>query len=84
MNEIKFKATFSTLSCSHARIKGGGGSRVRTPLEIAKLNIADISGNEKKLVIFHICALQGWTPLEKCSGSAPDYVWLREGDLDHF
>ena len=26
-------------------------------LEFAKLNIADITGNEKKLVIFHICAL---------------------------
>ena len=34
----------------------GGVGGVRTPLEFAKLNIADITGNEK-LVIFHICAL---------------------------
>ena len=33
----------------------GGGGGVRTPLEFAKLNIADITGNEK--IIFHICAL---------------------------
>ena len=37
----------------HAGIKGGGG---QPPLEFAKLNIADITGNEKKkIVIFHIC-----------------------------
>ena len=38
----------------HARIwrgVGGGG------LEFAKLNITDITGNEKKKVIFNICAL---------------------------
>ena len=33
-----------------------GVGRVRTPLEFAKLNIPDITGNEK-IVIFHICAL---------------------------
>ena len=38
----------------------GGAGGVRTPpppIEFAKLNIADITGNEKKEVIFHICAL---------------------------
>ena len=34
----------------------GGVGGVRTPPEIYKLNIADITGNEK-IVIFHICAL---------------------------
>ena len=34
--------------------RGGVGSG--PPLEFAKLNIADITGN-KKFVIFHICAL---------------------------
>ena len=45
-------------------------------LEFAMLNIADITGNEKNLVIFHICALpqlyvKVGPPLEKFSGSAP-------------
>ena len=35
---------------------GVGGVRIPPPLEFAKLNIADITGNEK-LVIFHICLL---------------------------
>ena len=35
----------------------GGVRGVRTPLEFAKLNFADITENAKKLVIFHICAL---------------------------
>ena len=62
-----------------------GGSGTPPPLEFAKLNIADITGNEKKIVIFHICALPqlhvkqnqsylikvGPPPLEKFSGSAP-------------
>ena len=34
--------------------RGGGGP---DPLEFAKLNIADITGNEKKLVMFHNSAL---------------------------
>ena len=46
--------------------RGGGGSGgPDPPLEFAKLNIADITGNEK------ISYFQGWTPLEKFSGSAP-------------
>ena len=68
----------NTLTC--ADLQGdGGGVVVRTPptpLEFAKLNIADITGNEKKLVIFHISALpqlyvKVGPPLEKFSGSAP-------------
>ena len=35
---------------------GGLGGPGPPPLEYAKLNIADITGNEK-LVIFHICLL---------------------------
>ena len=39
--------------------KGMRGSRggFGPPLEFAKLNIADITRNEEKIVIFHICAL---------------------------
>ena len=44
-------------------------------LELAKLNIADITGNEKISYFSYLCTstvtLQGWTPLEKFSGSAP-------------
>ena len=36
--------------------RGGLGGGSGPPLEFAKLNIADITGNEKK-VIFHINAL---------------------------
>ena len=45
------------LVCMRGSRGGGRGGRVRTPLEFAKLNIADIIRNEKKIVIFHICAL---------------------------
>ena len=49
--------------------RGGGGGGRSPPLEFAKLNIADITGNEK-IVIFHICALpplyvKGGLSLEK-------------------
>ena len=40
---------------SCADLEGGAGGS-GPPLEFAKLNIADITGNEK-LVIFHICSL---------------------------
>ena len=40
-----------------ADLEGGSRGSGHPPLEFAKLNIADITGNEKKLVIFHICAL---------------------------
>ena len=55
---------------------GVGGGPDPPPLEFAKLNIADITGNEKKIVIFHICALPQLNvkvgpPLEIFSGSAP-------------
>ena len=55
---------------------GVGGSG--PPLEFAKLNIADITGNEK-IVIFHICVLgffllEVGPPLEKFSGSAPELI----------
>ena len=47
-----------------ADLEGGlGGSD--PPLEFAKLNIADITGNEKKFL------LKVGPPLEKFSGSAP-------------
>ena len=61
--------------------RGGGGRGPDPPLEFAKLNIADITGNEK-IVIFHICALpqlyvKVGPPLEKFSGSAPDvHIYL--------
>ena len=53
---------------------GGGGGGPDPPLEFAKLNIADITGNEK--ISFHICALPNLyvkvgPPLEKFSGSTP-------------
>ena len=34
---------------------GRGGAESPPPLEFTKLNIADITGNMKKIVIFHIC-----------------------------
>ena len=43
--------------CMRGSRGGGGGARTPTPLEFAKLNIADITGNEKKIIIFHFCAL---------------------------
>ena len=57
---------------------GWGGPDPPSPLEFAKLNIADITGNEKirPSDFAHICALkqpvirQGWTPLENFSGPA--------------
>ena len=59
--------------------KGGGvGGGVRTPLEFA--NIADISGNEKISSFSYLCTStvirQGWTPLEKNSGSAPEHMYF--------
>ena len=55
--------THYTYSPQHARIQGGGGDPdpdpdpdPPPPLEFAKLNIADITGNEKNSN-FHICAL---------------------------
>ena len=58
-----------------ADLEEGSGGPDPPPLEFAKLNIADITGNEK-IVIFHICALpqlyvKVGPPLEKFSGSAP-------------
>ena len=53
---------------------GVGGSG--PPLEFAKLNIADITGNEKISYFSYLCTStfirQGWTPPphEKFSGSA--------------
>ena len=52
---------------------GGGG-------QFAKLNIADITGNEK-IIYFHICALprlyvKVGSPLEKFCGSAPACVYF--------
>ena len=40
----------------HGYRGGSRGGLDPPPLEFAKLNIADITGNEK-IVIFHICAL---------------------------
>ena len=56
--------------------KGGGvGGAGPPPLEFAKLNIADITENEKISYFSYLCTStvirQGWTPLEKNSGSAP-------------
>ena len=52
------------------------GSRGGRGLIFAKLNIADITGNEKNNYFSYLCTStvkrQGWTPLEKFSGSAPD------------
>ena len=47
--EKETRGRWTTSMCGS---RGGSGP----PLEFAKLNIADITGN-KKLVIFHICAL---------------------------
>ena len=47
---------------------GGGGGGSGTPLEFAKLNIADITGNEKISYFSYLCI--GPPPLEKFSGSA--------------
>ena len=57
----------------------GSGPPNPSPLEFAKLNIADITGNEKKNNYFsYLCTStvirQGWTPLEKISGSSPEHV----------
>ena len=61
--------------------KGGGGAR--TPLEFAKFNIADITGNKKISYFSYLCTSTvirqtelillkvGPPPLEKFSGSAP-------------
>ena len=38
-----------------ADLKGGGGRGVRTPLEFAKLDIADIMGNEKISYFSYLC-----------------------------
>ena len=55
--------------------EGGGAGGPGPPLEFAKLNIADIAGNEKISYFSFLCTStvirQGWTPLEKFSGSAP-------------
>ena len=57
------------------RSRGGWGWSGLPP-GIAKLNIADITGNEKISYISYLCTStvirQGWTPLEKYSGSAPE------------
>ena len=56
--------------------RGGGSGGSGPPLEFVKLNIADITGNEKITYFSYLCPSivirQGWTPLEKFSGSAPD------------
>ena len=57
----------------------GGVGGVRTPLEFAKLNIADITGNEKNSYFSYVYVKQNQSclrldpPLEKISGSAPGY-----------
>ena len=62
---------------------GGGGRGVQTPLEFAKLNIADITGIEKISYFLYLCTSTvirqtelillkvGPPPPEKFSGSAP-------------
>ena len=62
---------------------GGGGGHV----DVAKLNIHDITGNEKFSYFSYLCTSTvicqtesillkvGPPPLEKFSGSAPDYSW---------
>ena len=40
-------------TCRSCADIGGGG--VRTPLEFAKLNIADITGNEKNSYLSYLC-----------------------------
>ena len=54
---------------------GGGGSE--PPLEFAKINIADITGNENENISYfsYLCTSKLYVkvgpPLEKFSGSAP-------------
>ena len=60
---------------------GGGGGGSGPPLEFAKLNIDDITGNEKNSYFSYLCTStvirQGWTPImEKFSGSAPAGIWI--------
>ena len=56
---------------------GGGPDPPPPPLEFAKLIIAEITENEKNSYFSYLCTSavkrQGWTPLEKFSGSAPVY-----------
>ena len=51
---ITFMKSYNLHVYACADLEGGSGPP--PPLEFAKLNIADITGNEK-LVIFHICAV---------------------------
>ena len=60
---------------------GVEGSGPPPPPEFAKLNISDITGNEKISYFSDLCTStvirQGWTttpPLEKLSESAPGYM----------
>ena len=61
---------------------GMGGGTGPPPLEFARLNIADITGNEKNSYFLYVCTstvirqtesilLKVGPPLEKFSGSAP-------------
>ena len=49
-----------------ADLEGGGGAGPPPPLEFAKLNIAEIAGNEKISYFSYLCTStvirQGWTP----------------------
>ena len=59
--------------CMRGSRGGPGGGGAQTPLEFAKLNIADISGNEKISYFSYLCI--GLPTLEKLSGSAPEVCW---------
>ena len=53
--------------------RGGVGGGFGPPLEFAKLNIADITGNEKISYALPQLYVKVGPPLEKISGSAPDW-----------
>ena len=69
---------------------GGGGRTPPPPLEFAKLNIADITGNEKISYFSYVCTSTvirqtesillkvGPPPHEKFSGSAPACTKIKE------
>ena len=79
--------------------RGGGSGVSGPPLEFAKLNIADITGNEKNSYFSFLCTStvirQGWPPPppEKFSGSALVHadmaltlysIYLKNSERRHF